>query len=218
MRKIILLAACLMLMLSGCAAHNTADTNAGVTDSSAEITSSVTESGKTAESTESAEKEESAASDETAASSSATSSSAADTTSKAVSSAQSQSTQSTAPPPVTTPSTAESSTVPTPPTPKSDFEKPYNTAAIIAYAKSYGYEIGVGWDESLTKDNCPWEAPINASSFPTEEKLKQAICSGVDRVKKVAQKNGGVWAESPTFKLYLQPDGSDDFELFFLMG
>jgi uncharacterized protein YjdB len=104
------------------------------------------------------------------------------------------------------------------PAAKSAYEKPYDLETILKDAKKYGEGIGLAWDESLSTENCPWEAAINMGAFTTESSLVQVIHSRIDRVKKIAVQNGGVWAENPTFKLFLKPIGNNDYDMYFLMG
>jgi hypothetical protein len=123
-----------------------------------------------------------------------------------------------------TPQTAPPAPTPTPtpqPTepskPKTAYDAPYDTAAILADAKAYGESIGMTWSAPLTVDNCSWEAPIQTSSVLQGERLKAAIQSGIRRVKKLQADNEYQPGEFH-FQLYLEPIGNGEYSLYFLMG
>jgi len=88
---------------------------------------------------------------------------------------------------------------------------------MIDYAKSYGADIGMIWEESLTKTNCSWEAPIHTSAFKTESEMKQAIQAGIDSVKAV-QVQHGCQPGKFYFRLYLEPIANNEFLMYFLIG
>ena len=46
------------------------------------------------------------------------------------------------------------------------------------------------WDDSLTPDNCSWEAPLHLSSYPTESQMQSVIRTRIDRIKSVQESNG----------------------------
>jgi len=129
--------------------------------------------------------------------------------------ANSQAPSKTEPPVTSTPQPPTSTPVPA--APKSDFEKPYNLAAIYAFAKQYGEDHGMIWADSLTKDNCSWEAPGHTSSFPTEAKMKSVITSGIDRVKSIQEQNGSQPGQF-YFKLYFEPIANGEYLMYWLIG
>lgn len=112
---------------------------------------------------------------------------------------------------------AEQAAAADPPKPKSAYDTPYDTAQIAADAKAYGESIGMTWDGALTKGNCSWEAPIQTSSVLSGERLKTAIQSGINRVKKLQQDNEYQPGEFH-FRLYLESAGNGEYSLYFLMG
>jgi hypothetical protein len=120
-------------------------------------------------------------------------------------------------PPATTPPTPEPTPTPTePPKPKTAYDAPYDTATIIADAKSYGESIGMTWSEPLTVDNCSWEAPGTTSATLSGERLKTAIEGRIARIKKLQTDNGYQLGEFH-FKVLLIPNGSE-YTIYFLMG
>ena len=127
----------------------------------------------------------------------------------------SQTPSTTKPPVASTPQPPTSTPAPT--APKSDFEKPYNLDKIYAFAKQYGEDHGMIWGDSLTKDNCSWEAPGHTSSFPTEAKMKSVITSGIDRVKSIQEKNGYQLGQF-YFKLYFEPIDNGEYLMYWLIG
>jgi hypothetical protein len=72
------------------------------------------------------------------------------------------------------------------------------------------------WSDGLNKDNCSWEAPISTSPVLCGSRLKEAIESGIRRVRKLQQDNGYQPGEFH-FKLYLEAGGSE-YAIYFLVG
>jgi hypothetical protein len=104
-----------------------------------------------------------------------------------------------------------------PPAPKSAYDAPYDTATIVANARAYGEGIGMTWSGSLNKNNCSWEAPGTTSATLSGERLRSAIESGIQRVKKLQQSNG-YGAGEFHFKVVLESAGGGEYAIYFLMG
>jgi hypothetical protein len=101
--------------------------------------------------------------------------------------------------------------------PGTAFDKPYGKATIIEYAKTYGESIGMTWEDSLTKDNCSWEAPASTSPVLSGERLKRLIRNATQRVKGLQADNDYQPGEF-RFKLYLEPVDGGEYKMYFLMG
>lgn len=117
----------------------------------------------------------------------------------------------------TTSASVSQSTTSSTTAPQSGFVKPYDTTAIINYAKSYGAGIGMTWDDALTTTNCSWEAPVRTTSCHSETDMKQAIQISIDRVKHVQELNGYQPGEFH-YKVYLEPIADGEFLMYFLIG
>jgi hypothetical protein len=104
-----------------------------------------------------------------------------------------------------------------PPKPKTAYDAPYDIAQMCADAKAYGESIGMTWSEPLTTENCSWESPGHTySDGMSGERLKEAIQSGIRRVKHIQEDNKYNPGEFH-FKLLFVPDGSE-YVVYWLMG
>jgi outer membrane biosynthesis protein TonB len=106
---------------------------------------------------------------------------------------------------------------PEPPKPRSAYDAPYDTAAIIADASAYGAGIGMTWSGSLNTGNCSWEAPGTTSADLSGERLKAAIQGRIARIKKLQQDNGYQPGEFH-FKVLFESQGNGEYTIYFLMG
>jgi hypothetical protein len=127
-----------------------------------------------------------------------------------------------APPKQSEPAKPDTPAAPTPePTepakPKSAYDAPYDTAAIIADTKAYGESIGMTWSGSLNTGNCSWEAPGSTSPTLSGERLKEAVRSSIRRIKKLQSDNGYQPGEFH-FKVQFESAGSGEYTIYFLMG
>jgi hypothetical protein len=124
-----------------------------------------------------------------------------------------------APPKQSEPAKPDPPATPTPePTkPKTAYDAPYDTAAIIADAKAYGESIGMTWSGALNTGNCSWEAPGATSSTLSGERLREAVQSSIRRIKKLQSDNGYQPGEFH-FKVVFEAAGSGEYAIYFLMG
>jgi hypothetical protein len=216
------LTAILTLLLSGCAIQGTTTAESGTSEPPAA-------SGAASEPTE---KKETAAEATATPAEPATAAGGTDTADTADSGTDTAQTTpnpteppaSSAAPPQTAPAPTEPPVMPEPtpqptdpPKPKTAYDAPYDTAAIIADAKAYGESIGMTWSEPLTVDNCSWEAPGATSSTLSGERLKTAIEGRIARIKKLQGDNEYQPGEFH-FKVVFEPQGNGEHTIHFLMG
>jgi hypothetical protein len=117
--------------------------------------------------------------------------------------------------PTAAPSPEPAPSAPTPP--KTAYDAPYDTAAIIADARAYGEGIGMTWSEPLATGNCSWEAPGATSPTLSGERLKTAIQGRIARIKRLQEDNGYRPGEYH-FKVLFEPQGDGEYTIYFLMG
>jgi len=123
-------------------------------------------------------------------------------------------------------STLQSKTTPPlpPPKPNNDpYSEPYDRAKIISDMRAYAESKGMVWNDNLRKDNCGWNAPIQANEFPNMagETLKSAcfwlIDSTIERALGGNCVGGG-------FKVFIEdnpyrtPKIPNDIAVYFFYG